>query len=156
MASEHPALKSFSPTWEGIKHVAGKALKWAAWGAAIAAVFIAAPALGIGALSKAATWVVSKLGGGAVGATVTEVMTWGLAKGAVAGAVLGGLAGVGGVAKAIEERKEDHIADYERAVVHEERSELIKRQRVAYNGQGGSVSPNVSFGQGQDRGVVRS
>jgi hypothetical protein len=155
MAAEHPALKDFSPTWEGFKHIAGKILKWGAISAAIAAVFVAGPALGIGALSKVGTWIAGIFGGTEVGASATAVLTWGLMKGAALGAVLGGLVGFSGVAKAIEDRKMDKIEMYENVEAYNEKRELLDRQRVVYNGQGGNLSPNVNFGRGNERGAVR-
>ena len=155
MAAEHPALNGFNATWEGFKHIAGKILKWAAIGAAIATVFSALPALGIGGASSAASWLSGLLGGGKVGATVMEVLTWGLAKGAVLGAVLGGMVGFSGVAKAIEDRKMDKIEMHENLEAYNEKRELLDRQRVVYNGQGGNLSPNVNFGRGNERGAAR-
>lgn len=149
MSSEHPALKNFSPTWEGIKHVAGKALKWAAVGAAVVGLLAAAPALGVGALTTVASWF------GYTSTAGTAILVGGLIKGATIGAVLGGISGVGGVGKAIEESRQDHIANHEQMVVFEERNRLLKRQRNVEYAQSGGVSPNIAFGQGQDRGVVR-
>ncbi len=149
MSSEHPALKNFSPTWEGIKHVAGKALKWAAVGAAVVGLLAAAPALGVWALTTVASWF------GYTSTAGTAILVGGLIKGATIGAVLGGISGVGGVGKAIEESRQDHIANHEQMVVFEERNRLLKRQRNVEYAQSGGVSPNIAFGQGQDRGAVR-
>lgn len=124
MALEHPALKNFSPTWEGIKHVAGKALKWAAWGAVGLGALVIAPAgiIGIGAK------IVSLVGIGE-GTAGMALLIGGLTKGATIGAVLGAVSGVAGVGKAIREGQEDAIDDYDRNLLARERAVLLARGR---------------------------
>lgn len=155
MASEHPALKDFSPTWEGFKHIAGKALKWAAWGAVALGLLALIPAASVGALGAVVEAAASFFGINAASSVGTSILMTGLLKGATIGAVLGGITGVGGVGKAIEESRQDHIANHEQMVVFEERNRLLKRQRNVEYAQSGGVSPNIAFGQGQDRGAVR-
>lgn len=151
MELEHPAVKNFSPTWEGIKHVAYKALKWAVWGAVIAGVFVAAPAMGIKAGATFIKWIsMGYLGGGTA---ATDLAVWGLSHGALAGAVLGGLSGISGMEKAIEESRQDKIANYNQALIaHELQSSLKKPRNI---GLSGGISPEIGFGKGQERGAVR-
>jgi hypothetical protein len=154
MASEHPALKDFSPTWEGFKHIAGKALKWAAIGAVVLGGVALIPAAGAGIIASAVNFVTGLFGVAASTPGTTLLLT-ALTKGAAVGAVLGWISGVGGVAKAIEERKMDRIEMHENIEAYEEKRELLSRQRAVYNGQGGNLSPNVGYGRGNDRGAVR-
>jgi len=154
MAAEHPALKDFSPTWEGFKHIAGKALKWAAIGAVALGLLALIPAAGAGIIATAVNFVTG-LFGVTASTPGTTILLAALTKGAMVGAVLGGISGVGGVAKAIEDRKMDKIEMHENLEAYNEKRELLDRQRVVYNGQGGNLSPNVNFGRGNERGAVR-
>jgi hypothetical protein len=124
MALEHPALKNFSPTWEGIKHVAGKALKWAAWGAVGLGALVIAPAGIVGIGAKIASLV--GIGQGTAG---TALLIGGLTKGATIGAALGAISGIAGVGKAIREGREDAIDDYDRNLLARERAVLLARGR---------------------------
>ncbi len=142
---EHPALKSFNTTWEAVKHIGGKALKWAAYGAiALAALsFIIPIAPTAGILGS----IVSVFTGGAQGATWTAaVLTKAMTMGAVAGGMMGAASGVGSLGGALDERKQDCIADYEQAAVSRQRAAFMQ-QRSQSVGGGGSVAPGAGLGR---------
>jgi|CXWL01.1.fsa_nt_gi hypothetical protein len=146
MSSEHPALKNFSPTWEGIKHIGGKALKWAAVGAIGLAVL---PAL-LGAVAGS----IPLLGGLVGGSAASGAGFFGLGalqSGAIIGGVLGGILGVADVGKAVDERKQDAIADFEQAIVSRERAHLMAQQRG--QGYSGGVSPSSGYGRARGQGA---
>ncbi len=144
MSSEHPALKNLSPTWEGIKHIGGKALKWAAIGAIALAIVPGIIGTGIGAL------IPSFLGGSAA-AGAGFFGLGALQSGAILGGVAGGLLGVADVGKAIDERKQDAVADYEQAIVSRERAHLMAQQRG--QGYSGGVSPSSGYGRARGQGA---
>lgn len=158
MSLEHPALKNFSPTWEGIKHVAGKALKWGAFAALAVGAVALLPAAFIGAVGSIPLGIGSVLSSvlGAVGVgTGAGIISGALLKGAVVGAVAGGISGLGGVGKAIDERKQDAVADYEQAMVSRERGQMMAMQRGGGQGYEGGVSPSAGYGRGRqaDQGI---
>lgn len=147
---DHPALKNFNTPWEAIKHVGGKALKWAAYGAiAVAALSFIVPITPIvTALGGVASWFNA---GSATGAMMS-VLVPALKIGATAGAVMGAVSGVGGLSKALDEKRLDTVADYDQAVVAKERAQLMAMQRG--QGAGSGVSPGISgYGRGQQPGV---
>lgn len=152
MSLEHPALKNFSSIWEGVKHVAGKALKWGAVAAlAVGAVAMLPAGIGAGVMG-----IVSTIFGGSLGtATGLAVILPALKFGAVVGAVAGGISGLGGVGKAIDERKQDAVADYEQAMVSRERGQMMAMQRGGGQGYEGGVSPSAGYGRGRqaDHGI---
>lgn len=138
---DHPALKNFNTPWEAIKHVGGKALKWAAYGAIAFAVI---PAIGAVLASilpfVTAPAAMSFFAGGA------------LQTGAIVGAIFGAVSGVGGLSKALDEKRLDTVADYDQAVVAKERAQLMAMQRG--HGAGGGVSPGMGgYGRGPQPGV---
>lgn len=138
---EHPGLKNFNPTWETIKHVGGKALKWAA----VTALVVGAAPIALGGLVgilpglsvfQGAAW----LGAGA------------LQSGAMIGAALGAISGVGGLGDALENRKQDAIADYEQAQVSRERAQMMARS-AGQSVPSGGVSPSAGYGRTSQQGV---
>lgn len=127
MALEHPALKNFSPTWEGIKHFGKTMLKGAAYGAAgLAALSFIVPVTPLVTLIGALT--PSFLGGSAAGAFVATILPI-MKAGAIAGGAIGAVSGVAGVGKAIREGQEDAIDDYDRNLLARERAVLLARGR---------------------------
>lgn len=146
MSVEHPALKNFSPTWEGFKHIAGKALKWGAIGAAA---FVVVPMI-ISAVVGALPWFSS------VGVAKFIGAASALQTGAIVGAVLGGISGAGSVFKAIDERRQDVMFDHDAAIVARQREAAFEQEqgkKIAMNNGQSFVSPNVGFGRQQDRGI---
>lgn len=147
---EHPALAKFSPTVETIKHVAHKALKWAVIGGLVGGILLAAgPAILAGL----------HITGGA--ALMNSFITGALYAGTGA-AVVGAVSGLATAEDAIEDRKEQVIASYERAEERalkmsaiEARQENV-RQQLAARAQTIGISP----GQGlpmlnqDERGIV--
>jgi hypothetical protein len=131
----HPALKNFSSTWEAVKIVGSKALKWAAVGAVALGGLALIPAAPLGILSSVVTFLT-----GAESSMGMATIVAGLIKGATIGGILGAVKGVGGVSKALEDRKQDVIADYEQANVANERAQLMARapsqavgSQISYN-----------------------
>lgn len=119
MALEHPALKNFSPTWEGIKHVGGKILKW---GALVAVAFAAGPAL-LGTIGGAILpWAKALSGAQLLGMPALQA-------GAVIGGLFGAITGLSSVGKAVAESREDAIDDYDRNLLARERAVLLARGR---------------------------
>lgn len=148
-SNEHPATKGFNTMWESVKHIGSKALKWAAYGAVALAVVsvitLVAPAAGL--LGTVASWFGA---GNAAGWTFSAMMPF-LQFGATAGAVMGAAAGVGSLSGALEERKQDAIADYEQANVARQRAALM---RGAGQGMGvASVAPSAGMGRGRGQGL---
>ncbi len=154
MSSEHPALKNFSPTWEGIKHIGGKALKYAAIGALTIGALAMLPGAAIGALSTLPLGIGSVLSGvfsvTGIGSGSAMIGS-GLLLGATVGGVAGGLLGAADVGKAVDERKQDAVADYEQAMVSRERAHLMAQQRG--QGYSGGVSPSSGYGRGRGQGA---
>ena len=147
MALEHPALKDFSPTWEGFKHVAGKALKWAALGAVVLGALVMAPAAITGLATTVAGWF------GLTSAAGTSLLVGGLIRGAVVGAALGAISGLGGVFKGVEEAKQDTIADYNMTLASKEREMYMAQARnKGFANSEVSVGNPAFRGRGQNQG----
>lgn len=118
-SEEHPALKNFSPTWEGIKHVGGKILKW---GALAAVAFAAGPAL-LGTIGGAILpWAKAASGAQFLGLPALQAGAW-------VGGLFGAITGISSIGKAIDERRQDVIADYEQNMLARERAVLLARGR---------------------------
>jgi hypothetical protein len=146
-SKENPALKDFSFTWETVKHVGAKAIKWAAYGA-LACGLVMAPfaVFGGGPLG----WVSSFFSANASGAATALGWIGGaLSWGAVGGAIFGGIKGVADAGEAVKEKAEDHVADYQQNRMMEERQQLMARQRQQGVAQGAQqLVANVGFGRG--------
>jgi len=148
MSSEHPALKNFSSIEAGFKHVLGKALKWAAWGAVALGALAMAPAALTGVATTIAGWFGIEASAG------TALLVAGLVKGATIGAVLGSISGLGGVFKAVEERKQDAMADYEQNMLVQERQALLSRGRGQSFANSEAAIGNVAYrAQGKNQGM---
>lgn len=122
---EHPALKNFSPTWESIKHVTSKVLTW---GAIAAVAFAFGPAV--------ISTIVSILPGVKMLGVAKAITLPALTTGATVGAIFGAIMGVSGLGKALDERRQDVIADGEQAMLARERQILLAQ------GRGQSFAPN--------------
>jgi hypothetical protein len=131
--------RGFSATWEAVKHVAKKAVKWAALAAVVAGV--GGAVFGVMPLLGAATALDGMIAG----------VQWGAALGAIAGAV----SGMGGAADAVEDAREAAIAKERGAEVRQLRVAAIKQQQAARAGLPGGVSPGYSpgMGAGEERSV---
>ena len=139
---QHPALKNFNSTWESVKIIGAKALKWAA----VSALVVGIPLMVLGSTSAVV-----------LPFTMFEGVKWGgltaLKIGGAAGAVMGAISGVGGLAEELDNSKRDAIADYEQALASRQRTQIMA------NSQGQGVpsmgaSPNVGgYGRGQGAGV---
>jgi hypothetical protein len=144
-------MKDFSKPWEAIKHVGGKALKWAAYGAvALAALSIIVPITPLaGLVGTVGGWLGMGSTAGATTAVLTKVMTFG----AVTGGIMGAAAGVGGLSGALDDAAADHVAMYEQNKVAQQRESLMRGRAQAMGA--GSVSPGASMGraQGQSLGM---
>jgi len=105
---QHPgSLSTLGKIWEGVKHVGGKALKWAALGGAAA--------LGIALLATVITPVGWVAGGIAALTGLALPMASSLAiAGASVGALFGALKGVAGVQDGIKEAEAESITNYDR------------------------------------------
>lgn len=108
MDTEHPALKNFNSFIEGGKHIGGKILKY---GLMTAVGFAIAPAIVTAIFSKVA---------------VTSFFS---TTGLVAGALVGAIAGISSVGKAVDEEKQRAIDDYEYTMLSRERANLLARGR---------------------------
>ena len=146
---QHPALKNFNTAWEAVKIVGSKALKWGAIAAITLAVLSPLSWLGAGIGGLVSLFSASAGSAIAGGALMSS-----LAVGGTIGAMLGAVKGVGGVSKALEEKKQDVIADYDQASVARERSQLMARASSRNMGGGGNVSPGRDYGrESQQQGV---
>lgn len=135
----HPALKRFNRPLSMLKHVAGKALKWAAIGAIVGAVVIGLlPAvLGVGTSGAAALLSYVPLIGKGMATGVMEsaasgimaVALKGLTFGAIAGAALGGLKGVTGAGEAADTQAEMMVANAENREARQLNREMMAMQR---------------------------
>lgn len=145
---EDPALKDYSPMWESVKHVAGKALKWAAVTALVFGGLALLPSLGIGGLGWLTSWAT-----GASGTAVTlKVLTPILQLGATVGAVFGAVSGVGSLSEALGDAKDNAIADKASRDVAQQRAKLLRGQ--AQNVASNNVSSGLGGqGRGQQQGV---
>jgi hypothetical protein len=149
---EHPALSRFSAVASGIKHVAGKAFRWAAKAAVIGGLVLGALALapaGLAGAANALTFgLASKVGFAAGGEWLMSGLITGLKFGAIGGAVLGAVSGLASAGDAVAEEKEQIMAAADNAELRERRNALFKQQQQTMQYAGG-VRPNVGFGQGQ-------
>ncbi len=155
--SEHPGLGGYSRTWEQAKHVIGKTLKFAAWGAAITgALMLLSP---VGGIASAIGAVSGLFGSGTVAGGIGSALIKTLVVGAVPGAVIGGALGlakgIGGAGNAADDEEERRVAAYERREVRNERKEMLAMQRahqgiaLAREAQATGISPGMMFGKGQ-------
>lgn len=145
---EHPALAKFSPTVETIKHVARKALKWAVVGGLIGGIALAlipggAAVIG-GGLASVVGW--NSATGFLASGVVKSFITGALTVGGISAAV-GAVSGLASADDAMEDRKEQVIAAYERAEERalkmsaiEARQENV-RQQLAARAQTIGISP---------------
>lgn len=151
--ANHPAMKDFSPTWEGFKHVLKKAVKWAVIGALVGGIAAAAiPFIGGAALS----WI-PWIGEAVVGGIGAKFAAGALGLGA-ATAVVGAISGFGEAHDAIDEAREKRIAGYERLETRALTVQKVKNGlAVASNqGQGVPVSSGLGIGMGgkpQEKGL---
>lgn len=151
--SQHPALQGFSRTWESIKFVAGKTLRWMALGAIILGIGFciiggAVPAVGAVLGSLVPGWLGGALLVGKSTAAFASVAKAGLAWGAIGGAVFGALKGIAGAGEAVEDALQDRISDYNLNRATNERRQVMAAQRqqglVAAAGQAsGPVAPTI-------------
>ncbi len=146
--NQHPALKGFNPTWEGVKHVGGTAIKWAAYGA-MAAGAIALPFAALGGGLGALGTILSSasFASGAASGAMT-VLSGALTVGAGAGAIGGAIKSLTNVDDAIANKKMDRIADADQALISQQRRQMMAQAMMQrpQNMQAGGVSPNVNFG----------
>ncbi len=144
MSSEHPALKNFSSTWEGIKHVGGKILKW---GALAAVAFAAGPAL-LGMIGGAILPFAKALSGAQfLGLPALQA-------GAVVGGLFGAITGISSVGKAVAESRDDAIADYEQNMLARERAVLLSRGRGQSFANSEAAIGNVAYrAPGKNQGM---
>lgn len=158
---QHPALRGFNPTWEGVKIVGGKMLKGAATGAAVIGTLL----LGGGAIvTPIAAFLGEMFGSGGSKSALAAIEFGGsfslpiLATSAALGAGVKTLFSLPSISKEIEERKMDMIADYDQMMVARERHRMmnIARNQQAEYGQGVSA-PTVGMGRNlaQNQGVMR-
>lgn len=151
----HPAAKGFSKTWETIKYVGGKALKWAAYGAIAlgAASLVFAPvAAFLGGIGSFFTG--SSLGVGAASGILSSILP-GLTVGAIVGAVFGGVKGVAGAGEAVEEKWQDRMADYENNEARIQRNQALGAARAPVPERSGGVLSNLFGGPSQGQGMGR-
>lgn len=149
---EHPALKRFSPTVETIKHVTRKALKWAVIGGLIGGIALALIPEGAtivgGGLASIVGW--NSATGFLASGVVKSFITGALTVGGLSAAV-GAVSGLASAEDAIEDRKEQVIASYERAEERalkmsaiEARQENV-RQQLASRAQTIGISPRLGL-----------
>ncbi len=139
--SEQAALKDFSPTWEGIKSVGGKALKWAAYGAIALGVLFALPA---GVLSIFS------------GAFAMETLGAALLKGAAVGAIFGAIKGIADMSTAIDDAKQEQLDRYDK---NQSRKALAQRMRQQEQGAAPAAgmeaqSPSLFGGKQQEAAMA--
>lgn len=135
----HPALRGFNRPWAMIKHVAGKALKWAAIGAIAGALVIGAigligggPAAAIGSVLKLIPFVGEYLGGKTAEVGLSAIMDFGLKGltfGAIAGSALGGLSGVVGAGDAADAQAETMVSNAQAREAREYNRQMLELQR---------------------------
>lgn len=158
--TQHPALKKagFNSTTTAIGSTAKKTLFGALKGAVIGGLIIGGAVFISGAAVTAIPVVGWLLGGAALG---TGLAGGALATAAIAGATWGGAAGaavglvkgITGAEDAVSERREEIIADYERAQINEQRTQIMSQRRqmqqMAMMQQGaslGGVTPSLPMG----------
>jgi hypothetical protein len=119
---QHPgSLSTMGKIWEGFKHVAGKALKWAA-GVALVGGAIAALVLLPGSA------LVSLFSTGTGVALESGIIVKGLLFGGAIGGILGAVKGLGGMPDAIKEADAESITNYERGEARQARMSAMQMQ----------------------------
>ncbi len=141
MSSEHPALKEFSLTWEGIKHVGSKMLKGIVYGAAILGGLAVIPGVGAGLVGLLGSLVKVGSATGAMAAVTVPALKFG----AMVGGILGAVSGISSLGKAIGEREQDVIADYEQNMLARERAVLLSRGRGQSFANSEAAIGNVAY-----------
>lgn len=148
--SNHPALKGFSSTWEAVKHVGKKTLKGAAkWGMILGIGGLVLAGLSmftpIGILATASSYLFGTTG------IFTSLGLAGLTAGAVGGAVIGALKGVGSADEAVQEAEERRILNYDRGSARAQRDMLFNIQAAQQMAAAQGVSPGaLPMGRGQN------
>ncbi len=131
-----------NPWVSGIKHVAGNALKYAAYGAIV---FAAGPLL-VGALPWFSAMNVGVIAG--------------LQYGAAAGGLLGAVTAVPGIEDAIKRDKMDSVYMQQQNMVFQQKQQLMAQQASLGAGMaagaGQMLTPNVGYAQQQGQGGYRN
>lgn len=176
--TSHPAEMGFlGKLWEGTKHVLGKTLKWAGYGAAtggavgavvglpfLAPLLIASPFVGTGAAVLTGLFTSGGITGALAAGAMGVLGTIGLPV-LVGAAVVGGLAaaagaffGLRGAGDAVAEANDEQIANFDRGQMRVERSKMMdlkmQQQRLAMVQQAqemGISNPNMGL-PGSNRG----
>lgn len=156
---DHPAMKKFNEPWEYVKHVGKKALRWAAKAAIIvgvAALVLSILPAGILGVANTLTFGLTGLLTGSGAGFAWGSLLGGVAAGAAVGGLLGGVSAVADAGDAVDERKEQAIAAYDRAEARAMRVNALElqaeRQRIgmAQQAQGMGLSPQGLPNMGQN------
>lgn len=144
--------QGFSSSWEGIKHVAGKALKWAGYGALIMGVI----ALPVASVAGAAGGVLGLFGVGSGSAAALSALAGPLSFGAYIGGAFGAVKGIATMGEAVEDARDDYRSQAQQQELAQQRRALMaqSRSQAVANGYSAGVSPNVGFGQSAGRGAA--
>ncbi len=168
-APAHPALKNFNSTWEYASYVgketAMTALKGAVIVGLIAATVALIPAIPLGVVGGALSWVTGGLLAPTMGsATMAYIATQGALIGAAAGAAIGLAKGFSGAEDAVEDKEQALISKYNRAGQLAANQQMMQMNMARMQGasqqmaadQGFSpqnqMLPNMKQGQGLVQG----
>lgn len=156
----HPALKSFSPTIETVKHVIKSTIKGAAkWALIGGAVMVGLALLPVGAVGVvggllntltfgASGAIAGALGIGGGTSLLASAGLTGLTTGAIGGAVIGGLKGITSADEAVEVAEERKMMAYNNAAMRARSEAMMSAKYAGMGGVAPGMSPGMARGMG--------